>query len=206
MRQRFIQAADRQQRREQHAVTRVELHHAELLHGTRAVARQQVAGHVARPAEPRPLVGQCQGAAAQLDRRHDPGGHGRPDARDALQLPFECACQPVYSPGLEEYPVRYVERALVLGSVTDYRGEQLVVAQPRRTQTPELLARPIVQSQMPYAHAARIFNPRTAFGPDRTTRRPLHRAPAIAAPPHPEFTARKAEAPSARAQRCPPNR
>ena len=165
MRQRLVQRADRQQRREQHAVTRIELHDAELLHRPRAVPRQQVARHVARPAQPGPLVGQRERAAAQFDGGRDPGRHGRSDAGNPLQLALQRARQPVYPTGMEEYAVRDVERALVLGSVTDYRGEQLVVAEPGRAQAPQLLAGPIVQSQLSYAHAVRSFNLRAALRP-----------------------------------------
>ena len=79
------------------------------------------------------------------------------------KCPSSARVNPCTPPARNSNPVRDVECALVLRSVTDYRGQKLVVAKPRGTKTLQLLARPIVRRQQSHAHAENAFNPRAAF-------------------------------------------
>ncbi len=139
---------------------RVEQYHTKLLDRSRAVVRPQVAGDVTRSTKLRAVIRCGQRPASELNGGHDSGGHRRTDAAHPPQLALERARQSLHTSREGQHAIRHIERALVLGSVTKDRGEQLVVPERRQPKTPELLAGPIVRRHK--LHAAKPFKPPAA--------------------------------------------
>ena len=152
-----VERADRQDRRAQDPMLRVEQQHAELLDRAVAVLRQQVLGHALRT---------CAAAAGlrptrvndrrpELDRREHLRGARGADPGHPLEARRGAARTSAAQPARGEHRVGQIQRAGVRAAVPEHDRQQLVVAERAGAEPLELFARPIVRRDGLHANTRR---------------------------------------------------
>jgi len=141
-----VERADRNERRPQNAVLRVEQEDAEMLDGPRAELRHEHLGDVTRGADLHAFAPPAhQRATARLHRGNQLGRPRATDAGHAAKVVGRRAGQPMQSADGVEDRIRQVERAGPGHAMPEDDRKQLVVSQSRHSDALELLTRAIVR-------------------------------------------------------------
>jgi hypothetical protein len=136
----------------------VEHHDPELFDGAGAVLGQEVGGQLPRRPEPRALTAAPhQGSPSEFHGSQDLGRARATDAADPPELTRARAGQPVSAADVFDQTIREVQRVDGSCATSDDEGQQLVVAEPARSQSFELLAWSIVAADTFHLIYTRLF-------------------------------------------------